>query len=328
MPNYPWTNEFGSYRIILQNEYVLFKLANGQNGHIGIDLQEYVVYMINKTIDLYGYCGQIRETETGGQLTCWVQKTPVKVSSYRKRPAILILPGGGYHHTSPREAEPVALRFASQGFAAFVLHYSCAPSSFPTALREAAMAMKYIRENADVFEIDSCKVAALGFSAGGHLCGTLGTLFDSPEVADLGAPEQLRPNALGLCYPVAVSWGRTHEESFDNISGGDKTLRQQLSLDRLVRPDMPPVFLWHTREDASVPCRNSLILAQAMEEAGVDFALHIYRKGEHGLSTADAMAYPVYDLPEISWDVPGWLEACIRFFREVGLTVTDKEVHI
>lgn len=257
-------------------------------------------------------------------MTCWIQQTPIEVSSSRKRPAILILPGGGYHHTSPREAEPVALRFAAKGWAAFVLHYSCAPSCFPTALREAAMAMRYIREKSDVFGISPHKVAALGFSAGGHLCGCLGTLFDGPEVADLGTPEQLRPDALGLCYPVAVSWGRTHEGSFDNLTAGDPMLRQKLSLDRLVRPDMPPAFLWHTRNDASVPCWNSLILAQAMEEAGVDFALHIYREGKHGLSTADAMAYPVDDLPWISWDVPGWLEACVRFFEEIGLTITDK----
>ena len=281
--------------------------------------------MIIEAVDLYGFCGQDRKKETGGRLTCWIQQTPAAVSSGRKRPAILILPGGGYRHTSPREAEPVALRFAAKGWAAFVLHYSCAPSVFPAALREAAMAMRYIRENAQAFEIDPRKVAAMGFSAGGHLCGCLGTLFDSPELADLGMPEQLRPDALGLCYPVAVSWGRTHEGSFDNLTGGDTALRQRLSLDRLVRPDMPPAFLWHTRNDASVPCRNSLILAQAMEEAGVDFVLHIYREGKHGLSTADAMAYPVYDLPRISWDVPGWLEACIRFFEEIGLTVTDKE---
>lgn len=280
--------------------------------------------MITETIDLYGYCGQPREDAAGGKLTCWIQKTPEAVSAGRKRPAILILPGGGYHHTSPREAEPVALRFAARGYAAFVLHYSCAPSLFPTALREAAMAMRYIRRNAEFFEID--RIAALGFSAGGHLCGCLGTLFDSPAVADLGAPELLRPDALGLCYPVAVSWGRTHEGSFDNLTGNDAVLRENLSLEKLVRPDMPPTFLWHTREDASVPCRNSLILAQAMEEAGVDFVLHIYRKGKHGLSTADAMAFPAWNLPEISWDVPGWPDACMRFFGEVGLTVTDKEV--
>lgn len=280
--------------------------------------------MITKTVDLYGDCGQLRGAETGGRLTCWIQQTPVEVSCGRKRPAILILPGGGYHHTSPREAEPVALRFAAKGWAAFVLHYSCAPSCFPAALREAAMAMRFIRRNAEEFEVDPGKVVALGFSAGGHLCGCLGTMFDCPEVRDIGSAEELRPNGLGLCYPVAVSWGRTHEASFRNISGGEDSILQRLSLDRLVRPDMPPAFIWHTREDTSVPCRNSLILAQAMEEAGVDFVLHIYRKGKHGLSTADTMAFPAYNLPEISWDVPGWLESCVRFFEEVGLTVTDK----
>lgn len=281
--------------------------------------------MIHKTEDLYGFFGLARDQAAGGRLSCWVSQTPVEVSARRKRPAILILPGGAYRHTSPREAEPVALRFAARGYAAFVLHYSCAPSRFPTALRESAMAMRYIRQMAEVYEIDPNKVAALGFSAGGHLCGTLGTLYDSPYVADLGEPRQLRPDALALCYPVAAAWGKTHEESFENISGRDAQLRQRLSLDRLVRPDMPPVFLWHTRDDSSVPCRNSLVLAQALEAAGVDFAMHIYRHGRHGLSTADAMAYPAQALPSISWDVPGWLEAAIRFFEEVGLVITDRE---
>lgn len=282
--------------------------------------------MINETVDLYEYFAQPRKGASAGHVTCWLQQTPVEVSPTRKRPAILILPGGGYHHTSARESEPVALRFAARGYAAFVLRYSCAPSTFPTALREAAMAMRYIRRNAERFEIDPGKVAALGFSAGGHLCGCLGTLYDSPEVADLGTAQELRPDALALCYPVAVSWGRTHEGSFENLTGGDEVLRKRLSLDSLVRPDMPPAFLWHTRDDASVPCRNSLILARALEEAGVDFVLHVYRKGVHGLSTADCMAFPAYDIPEISPDVPGWLAACTGFFREIGLTVTDKEV--
>ena len=93
-----------------------------------------------------------------------------------------------------------------------------------------------------------------------------------------------------------------------------------------MRPDMPPVFLWHTRQDVSVPCRNSLLLAQALEEAGVDFALHIYRSGRHGLSTADAMSHPVYDLPRVSPDVPGWIGACIQYLYEIGFTITDTEV--
>lgn len=285
-----------------------------------------VTDMLNETVDLYGYFRQERRNALGGSLTCWVQQTPETVSARRKRPAVLILPGGGYQHTSLREAEPVALRFAACGYAAFVLHYSVAPSRFPTALREAAMAMRYIREKAEEFEIAPNRVAALGFSAGGHLCGCLGTLFDSPEVKDLGSPSLLRPDALCLCYPVALSWGKTHEGSFDNLCGTDTQLRKRLSLDSLVRPDMPPVFLWHTRSDQSVPCRNSLILAASLEQAGVDFAMHLYRTGKHGLSTADAMAYPAWGIPEISRDVPGWLPACIQYFEEIGLNITDSEV--
>ena len=45
----------------------------------------------------------------------------------RRRPAVLVLPGGGYGGTSPREGEPVALQFAAAGFHAFVLHYRVAP---------------------------------------------------------------------------------------------------------------------------------------------------------------------------------------------------------
>lgn len=276
-----------------------------------------------KIVNLYQYFGWTPDPGAKGRLTCWIPRTSLEVSASRRSPAVLILPGGAYEWTSARESEPVALRFVSRGYAAFVLDYSCAPIGFPVSLREAAMAMRFIRENAEQFEVDPTMVAALGFSAGGHLCGCLGTMYDCPEVADIAPAETIRPDALGLCYPVAVSWGRTHELSFENISRGDADLRKRLSLDALVRSDMPPVFLWHTRDDASVPVRNSLVLARALEEAGVDFAMHVYHHGQHGLSTADEMVFPAGSVPEISMDIPGWVEAAIRFFSEIGLKIQD-----
>lgn len=281
--------------------------------------------MRTEHVDLYQYTGLKAPDGARGTLKCYHSETPASVSTCRRKPAVLILPGGGYGRTSLREMEPVALRFLARGYSAFVLEYSCAPHCFPVSLREAAMAMRFIREQADRFEVGTDMVAAIGFSAGGHLCGTLGTLYGASEVKDIGPAELLRPDVLGLNYPVAVSWGRTHEESFVNISGGDKALAQRLSLDKLVHPDMPPAFIWHTRDDASVPCRNSLILATAMEEAGIDFTMHIYRHGCHGLSTADEMVYPSWNLPEISDGVAGWLDAEMAFFADYGLKVHDRE---
>lgn len=274
-------------------------------------------------INLYDYFDLPAPEAAAGRLTCYLPHITREISTSRKRPAVLVLPGGGYWFTSEREGEPVALRFASRGYAAFVLEYSCTPHAFPVALREACMAMRYIRENTETFCVDPSMIASIGFSAGGHLCGTLGTMYDCPEVADLGDTKLLRPDALGLCYPVTISWGPTHEGTFENVSGGDPELRARLSLDRQVRPDMPPVFLWHTRDDGAVPCRNSLILANALEEKGVDLALHLYRHGDHGLSLTDETVYNVHNLPVISSDVSGWFDAMVQFFREKGLRITD-----
>lgn len=276
-----------------------------------------------KIVDLYQYAGIARGDAAGGYLQCLIPCACRENGFARFRPAVLIVPGGGYEHVSAREGEPVALAFAARGYAAFVLDYSVAPCVYPAALREAALAMRYIRALSR--EALLCGVAAVGFSAGAHLCGLLGTQFDSPEIADIAPAAVLRPDALGLHYPVAVSWGRTHDASFRNLCGGDAALRARLSLDRLARADMPPTFLWHTRDDASVPCRNSLELARALEAAGVDFALHIYRCGVHGLSTAAQPSYHAGDTPRMSADVPGWLDAEIGFFAEKGLKIQDFE---
>lgn len=280
--------------------------------------------MLVRTVNIYGVSHLERPEGADGRLTAYVPEGPaMRDSDTRSRPAALIFPGGAYAWCSPREAEPIALKFCAMGWAAFVLQYSCAPHVFPTALREAAASMAYIRENAGEFGVDPHMVAAVGFSAGGHLCGTLGTMYDAPELVGVAAPELVRPDALGLCYPVAVSYGRTHDESFKNLTGGDAALRERLSLDRLVRPDMMPVFLWHTRDDNSVPSRNSILVGAALEEAGVPFAMHIYAHGRHGISTADIITNPENDVPAVSGDVTGWPELMIAFFAEHGLVLHD-----
>ncbi len=276
-------------------------------------------------VDLYQQCGLPAPDGARAELQIFLPHIPEGLPAERTRPAVLVLPGGGYEHVSEREAEPIALQFVARGYAAFVLTYSVAPHKWPVALREAAMAMAYIRGHAAEFRVDPAMVAVVGFSAGGHLCGCLGTMFDDPVVADIGPADMLRPDALGLCYPVVVSWGRTHEGSFDSLCGSDGALRASLSLEKRVRKDMMPVFLWHTWEDDTVPCRNSLLMAQALEEAGVPFVLHLYHKGCHGLSTADAQTYPAEEVPCVSWDVPGWITAQMEFFRELGFRIQDRK---
>lgn len=186
------------------------------------------------------------------------------------------------------------------------------------------MAMRFLRENAAGMEVG--KIAVVGFSAGGHLAGLLGTMYDGEELAGIGAGKLLRPDALGLCYPVTISWGKHHQGSFSCLTGDDEVLNGKLSLDRLVHSQMPPVFLWHTRDDETVPVFGTLAFAQALEAAGVEFALHIYRRGVHGLSTADAQVYPADKVPQHSTDLREWPEKMMDFFAEIGFLAEDWEV--
>ncbi len=308
--------------------YNIFKhgqngLDDGPDGWKGNAFVRVIQMIMVKTVNLYEEFLLPAPAGAAGSLQVLAWNTPARISPRRRRPGVLVIPGGGYEHVSTREGEPVAMRFAAAGYSAFVLDYTVAPARFPTALREAAMAMAYIRSHADEFEVDPHMVAAVGFSAGGHLCGTLGTLFDGPEVRDLAPPELLRPDALGLCYPVTVSSGPTHAGSWSSLCGEDAALRARLALPELARVDMPPVYLWHTRTDGSVPVRNSLLLAAALDGAGVDFALHIYPTGPHGVSLGDVQSNMVQNLPKISNSILNWPEEMMEFFAERGFAITD-----
>ena len=87
----------------------------------------------------------------------------------RIRPAILILPGGGYTMLSNRESEPIALQFLSQGITAFVLSYSV-NSKFPRALSEAAESMKFIRKKSRGMGVGSRANSGLRFFRRGTSC--------------------------------------------------------------------------------------------------------------------------------------------------------------
>lgn len=252
---------------------------------------------------------------------------PVKLSAYvmgnspelckdRKRPAVLVLPGGGYAMTSDREAEPIAFKFLSAGFAVFILRYSVKPYKHPQPIRDAALAVTYIKENAVEFNVDSDKVAVCGFSAGGHLAASIGTLWNNEELFK-GLPIKNgmnRPDALILAYPVISTKDSAHTGSIDNLLGDnpDKSLLDLYNLQERVGPHTPTTFIWHTFEDAVVPVENSLLFAKALSANKIPYELHIFEWGYHGLSTCDL------ETNDVAEEHAGkWMDLCIEWLKRL-----------
>lgn len=230
-------------------------------------------------------------------------------SKGRKRPAVLVLPGGGYGFTSEREATPIALEFAASGMSAFVLYYSVAPDVyFPTELVQAFAAIRVIRENAAEWNIDPEQIYVCGFSAGGHLTASIGVFWNRDWVRKLGfETDSHKPNGLILSYPVITGGEFAHRGSFENLLGDQYSdaLVELNSLEKQVTKDTPRCFVWHTYEDNGVPVQNSLLFADALAANQVPFELHIYPHGSHGLSLANELVCDQHGvIPKVQTWIP------------------------
>lgn len=206
-------------------------------------------------------------------------------------PAIIVCPGGGYSMVcADYEGTDVAEKYYEAGFNAFVLDYYTGEkikNLEPTV--QIALSVKYVREHAAELKTDPEKILTCGFSAGGHLAGSAGILWNIPEVKEaLGdATEGInRPNGMILCYPVVTAGEFAHRGSFANLTGNSEYGEAEInkfSLEKNVDSTTPPMFIWHTVTDQIVPVQNSLLLVNAYLESNRPFEAHIYPKGPHGM---------------------------------------------
>lgn len=239
-------------------------------------------------------------------LTIYAHEDYPEVYGERKRPMIVICPGGGYEHVSPREGEAIALQFMTTGAHAAVLRYDVSGqgAEFPQHLLELAASVAYVRKHAAEYCIDPDKILVAGFSAGGHLAASLGCFWQEKWLEELMQAEtgatmkDYQPNGEILAYPVITSGEFAHRGSFVKIMGSEaeqgyaplgltaKELEEKLSLENQVTSDFPQTFMWHTFEDGAVPLENSLFFAEALRKAGVNFEYHVFPHGGHGYALA------------------------------------------
>ncbi|MBQ8201526.1 MAG: alpha/beta hydrolase [Clostridia bacterium] len=236
------------------------------------------------------------------------------------RKSIVICPGGGYQHLSEREAEPVALVFASMGFNAFVVWYRISPNRYPCAVEDTACAVAWVRAHAGEYRADPDAIAVAGFSAGGHAACSLGVRWhDEALMASFGlTPTQARPNAMVLSYPVITGGEFAHRGSFEHLTGSDDlALHAEHSLENLVTAQTPPTFLWHTWEDGSVPVENTLMMVSALRRVRVLTEVHIYPHGSHGLALANWLTSDADHAYQVVPECAAWPKLAARFLQDV-----------
>lgn len=256
----------------------------------------------------------------GSDITCYIiNDRPSRNPDQSPRPGVVLIPGGGYHHVVDHEQECIALQFTANGYHAFILNYTVNPSgtkplhSLP--LEQLAYAMSKIRTHADEWHLDPNRLAVAGFSAGGHLAGSLGVHWHSDWLHQLTGipPKSIRPNALILSYPVITSGSLAHKGSIEHLLGASPSEEELAlySLEDHVTENVPPTFLWHTMEDEFVPPENSLLFVQACIAHNVPTEFHLFPKNRHGLSLANKETAWLFDTADPH--IAHWFPLCIEW---------------
>lgn len=224
-------------------------------------------------------------------LTAYIQETDGEFAPIGKRPAVLILPGGGYQMCSEREADPVAFPYLKAGYHVCILRYSVGQNAtWPQPLSDYEAAMELIKSRSEEWKLYPDKIAVVGFSAGGHLAGAAATMAKN------------RPAAAILGYAVLN----------DEVKDCNPTAP---SLIKEVDGHTCPCFIFASRTDTIVPVANSLEFMQALEQNGISFESHIYAYGPHGFSICES---PILDPnASVCARVPNWVQDSIGWLKDV-----------
>jgi len=227
--------------------------------------------------------------------------------------AAIIAPGGAFQRiVIDKEGRDIAEWLNRLGVTAFVLTYRLpseghdAPADVP--LQDAQRAIRVVRSRTQEFGIDPNRIGVVGFSAGGHLAGSLAAFHDSEVYPPVDEADRLsaRPDFAVLVYP-AVQPDSIRTEALARMPELDLVISNRPLVDGASKT-WPPTFLLHTTDDTSVSAEGSVRLFLALRSAGVPAELHVFQQGGHGFGIRLA-----------SGPMNQWPTLCGEWLRNLGI---------
>lgn len=256
-----------------------------------------------------------------GELETYIIDSQISHNVHKKRPAIIICPGGAYMIHAKKESEPVALNFMQKGYHCFVLKYAVVTNrgnsteeintdaKYPIQVLQLMEAIHIVKKNAEHWFIDIDQIFIMGFSAGGHVCASLGVRWnDKTLINQLSFKPQgneLKPTGMILGYPMLADNTKEFNQLY-NYQFNERTLEMMnyvlyqtdnpsqkqidsINLINYISKDTIPTFIWHSIDDCIVDSRESTKFIEKMVHYGIPCEYHLFGHGNHGKSLSDEL---------------------------------------
>ncbi len=216
-----------------------------------------------------------------------------------KKPFALVIAGGAYQAvSSASESFTTCTALNEMGYHAFSLNYRVGKkNSFPVQVEDLHEAIKYIIRNADKLNVKTIDYSVIGFSAGGHLAGTL--MLDTFKMDGVPYPKCIAPNYPALFY--------LRNEL--NILGADdqhmlEVIDKNIAYIEEHFMENPPRICWyHCKDDSVLPAYGSQKLESLLGKCLIMHQYMEYPSGGHGCGLATLTS------------AEGWLESFVRYWQ-------------
>ncbi len=220
----------------------------------------------------------------------------------KRLPLVVWVHGGAW--ISGDKATPRAPRELGDRYIVASINYRLSKeATFPAQIYDCKAAIRWLRANADQYDIDPDRIGAWGGSAGGHLVALLGTSGGVEELeGDVGDHLDCSSAVQAVCnFYGPTDLASLYEDTakmdprknplcllFGGIPTEHPDLLLQANPITHVSPDDPPFLIMHGDKDLVVPLEQSELLYVALQGAGVKSSLHVIEGCEHGGFPPDA----------------------------------------
>ena len=214
-------------------------------------------------------------------------------------PCVVVIHGGGWAAGNRKAHDNLTWELAARGYASATVSYRFAPGHpFPAQIQDVKAAVRFLRANAEKYQIDAAKVGAVGFSAGAHLSMMLGTIDKADGFDDVGEHREqsskvqavvsfFGPTDLLAPYPDAT------QPILKNFLGGPaeekRDLARRASPVTYVNAGDAPMLLFQGTKDPLVPHDQAVRMADALTNAGVPGRVELLLGGNHGWGGAELL---------------------------------------
>lgn len=285
---------------------------------------------------------------SGAYADTYIMDSEINYREYRKRPAILVAPGGAYAVHATKESEPVAIQFMQMGYQVFVLKYSVGSDRsrpekgiiksavYPLQAVEMLEALHIVKEHADEWNIDKNRIFLMGFSAGGHVCASCGVRWNDPAIVKQLSfrpkKDELKAAGIVLGYPFLVpnsdEFFKKHPlkvvEKVQHIMNyvlyqsdfpSQKDV-EKVNLINYISQDTVPMFLWHSIDDPVIDAGNSTRFISKLLEYGISAEYHLFGHGEHGKALENSLTHKRDEM--IDHHLNSWISLADYWMNRIG----------